>query len=315
MTDTRHVDDTLFFIMEEDWRLTRHDGFSRAELLEQQRVRGEKIVSLSPDQPPPEAVRRGAAAHIAALRDDWQRITSTRVQAPLPGHKGKGKGKEKEGKVREVQGWARASTKPSREEFENTSPFLKQLVRLVTAAHRAWRGDLVWLSWNGSDSKPKANARPQFGSTLLAVSFNGAKRLKEEFWQEHMTRSHFDLSLKWVCENFAQRLMASFVMPTVGHFSTHDSDILQHTRDSEWDKWYVGEGKGKVELMTWEKEGTRVVTKHLLDVDLQQEQPHHDWLTYFNESANPLVELVATSGQQYAHTPSRHGANPQRTQV
>ena len=181
MTDTRHVDDTLFFIMEEDWRLTRHDGFSRAELLEQQRVRGEKIVSLSPDQPPPEAVRSGAAAHVAALRDDWQRITSTRVQAPLPGHKGKGKGKEKEGKVREVQGWARASTKPSREEFENTSPFLKQLVRLVTAAHREWRGDLVWLSWNGSDSKPKANARPQFGSTLLAVSFQGAQRLKDEF--------------------------------------------------------------------------------------------------------------------------------------
>ena len=130
-----------------------------------------------------------------------------------------------------------------------------------------------------------------------------------------MTRSHFDISLKWVCENFAQRLMASFVMPTIGHFSTHDSDILQHTRDSEWDKWYVGEGKGKVGLMTWEKEGTRVVTKHLLDVNLQQEQPHHDWLTYFNESANPLVELVATSGQQYAHTPSRHGAYPQRTQV
>ena len=58
-----------------------------------------------------------------------------------------------------------------------------------------------------------------------------------------------------------------------------------------------------------------MVTKHFLDVNFQQEQPHHDWLTYFNESANPLVELVATSAQQYAHTPSRHGADPQRTQV
>ena len=38
--------------LEEDWRLTRDDGFSHTELLEQQRERGERIVSSSPDSPP-----------------------------------------------------------------------------------------------------------------------------------------------------------------------------------------------------------------------------------------------------------------------
>ena len=62
-----------------------------------------------------------------------------------------------------------------------------------------------------------------------------------------MTRSHFDISLKWVCENHARELQASFVMPTIGHYNTHDSDILQTTRTGECrDRWYVGEkGKGK----------------------------------------------------------------------
>ena len=255
LNDPRHVDDTLFFVMEEDWRLTRHDGFSRAELLEQQRERGEKIVSLSPDCPPPGAATDQSSAtalyHRAALKDDWWRIAREMHPAPLPG-KAQGKGK-KEAKTRQVQAWPLRTTKPSREEFENTSSFLKQLVRLVTAARRSHRGDLVWMCWNGTATKTK-NPMPQHASTLLALSFRGAQRLKEEHWQS-MWRSHFDISLKWVCENHAKELQASFVMPTIGHYNTHDSDILKTTRKSEWDRWYVGGGQGSVQLMTWEKPG------------------------------------------------------------
>ena len=135
---------------------------------------------------------------------------------------------------------------------------------------------------------------PQHASTLLAVSYDGARRLKERFWQE-VHRSHFDISLKWVCENYAKELRASFVCPTIGHYSTHSSDILSATRTSEWDRWYVGEGQGPVQIMSWEKkDGGKVTTRHLLDFSLVEEQPHFNWLTWYRESATPQVEPVAT---------------------
>ena len=316
LNDPRHVDDTLFFIMEEDWRLTRHDGFSRAELLEQQRKRGEQIVSLSPDCPPPGSAgqsSREALYHRAALKDDYGRITRELHAAPLPG-KTKGKGK-KEAKMRHVQAWPLRSTKPRAEEFENTSSFLKQLVRLVTAARRSHRGDLVWMSWNGTVRRTD-NPLPQHASSLLALSFQGAQRLKDKYWKS-MQRSHFDVSLKWVCENHAKELEASFVMPTIGHYSTHESDILGCTRSSEWERWYVGEGDGPVQLMTWEKEGRTVVSKHILDFDMSEEQPHFDWLTLYRESASPEVEPVATSRQPSPNKIRRGPFDPRhhRTQM
>ena len=179
------------------------------------------IVSSSPEQPPPGAgtVQSGAEAHRAALRDDWQRITKSVHHQPLPGRKGKGKGKKAQ--TRQVQAWALRRTKPSPEEFENTSTFLKQLIRLVTAANRNCRGYLVWMSWSGTDTKNK-NPMPQHVSALLAFSFRGTLYQKEEFCQ-HIARSHFDISLKWMCENHAQEVQDSFVMSTIGHYSSHDS--------------------------------------------------------------------------------------------
>ena len=112
-----------FFIMEEDWRLTRSDGFARGELLERQRVRGERIVSLSPETPPPPNGRRIVcavqAAHEAALRDDYRHITTARTNQPLPGRQGAGQGARP--RTREVQAWALATQKPSPEEVESTS--------------------------------------------------------------------------------------------------------------------------------------------------------------------------------------------------
>ena len=303
--------------MEEDWRLTRHDGFSRAELLEQQRERGEKIVSLSPDCPLPGAATDQSSGealyHRAAVKDDWWHITREMHPAPLPG-KAKGEGK-KDAKTRQVQAWPLRTTKPSAEEFENTSSFLKQLVRLVTAARRSHRGDLVWMCWNGTDTKTK-NPLPQHASTLLALSFRGAQRLKAEHWQS-MWRSHFDVSLEWVCENHAKELQASFVMPTIGYYSTHEGDILQTTRTSEGDRWYVGEGDGPVQLMAWEKDGRQVVSKHILDFDMSEEQPHFNWLTLYRESASLKVEPVVTCRQPSPNKIRRGQFDPRhhRTQM
>ena len=274
------------------------------------------IVSLSPDCPPPSSAGQSSAEalyHRAALKDDYWRITREPISAPLPG-KAKGKGR-KEAKKRQVQAWPLRTTKPRREEFENTTIFLKQLVRLVTMARRLLRGDLVWLCWNGADTRTK-NPMPQHASTLLALSFRGARRLKEEYW-ESMSRSHFDISLKWVCENHAEEMEASFVMPTIGHYSTHQSDILQTTRSSEWDRWYVGEADGPVELMTWEKEGKKVVSKHLKDFNMSEEQPQYNWRTLYRESDTPEVELVATSREPSPSKIRRKQYDPRehRTQI
>ena len=303
-----------FFIMEEDWRLTRSDGFGRGELLERQRVRGERIVSLSPETPPPPSrsiVCAVQAAHEAALRDDYRRITSTTTSQPLPGRQGAGQASRP--RTREVQGWALATQKPRPEEFENTSPFLKQLIRLVTAAHRRQRGNLVWLSWNGTEGRSK-NPLPQHATTLLALSCKGARLLQQRFWSD-ITRSHFDISLKWVCENFAPELEASFVLPTIGHYSTHDSDILSMERTAEWNRWYVGEGRGWVEVMSWEKRANRIVAQRLFDYDLEnEEQVEFDWLTFYRESQRPERAPEGFAQPSTWPPPSQSDASRQRTQ-
>ena len=138
--------------MEEDWRLTRSDGFARGELLERQRARGERIVSLSPETPP-----RGG----------------------------------------------------------------QRIVDAVQAAHEA-------------------------------------------------------------------ALRASYVMPTIGHYSTHDSDILRMERTAEWERWYVGEGRGWVQVMSWEKRANKVLAQRMFDYDLDNElQVEFDWLSIYRESERP----------------------------
>ena len=237
--------------MEEDWRLSRHDG----SLLEQQRERGEDIVSSSPDSPgaasTDELVASEALQHRAALDDDW-RITREVHPHPAPQLPGKAKGKgKKEAKTRSQQAWPRW-TKPSPAELDNASPFLEQLVRLGTAARRSQRGDLVWLCWNGSERRSR-QPMPQWGSLLLALSFRGAQRLKEEYWPS-MGRSHFDISLKTVCENHARQFQASFVMPTIGHSSTHESDMLRETKPSEWNQTRCEPRSASVSVSIFEKE-------------------------------------------------------------
>ena len=94
MTDPRHVSDTLFFVLEEDWRLTKEDGFSQAELLEEQRRRGAQMaVSSSPSQPHQansslQLTPSPEAAHSTALRRDWLRITESVGQDSEQGRMG-----------------------------------------------------------------------------------------------------------------------------------------------------------------------------------------------------------------------------------
>ena len=76
-------------------------------------------------------------------------------------------------------------------------------------------------------------------------------------------------------------LRASYVMPTIGHYSTHDSDILVVCRRRA--RWYVGEGRGWIQLMSWEKWANEILAQHMFDYDLEkEEQAEFDWLSFLS---------------------------------
>ena len=114
-----------------------------------------------------------------------------------------------------MQAWPFRATKPTAEEFRNTNPCVKQLVRLATATRRKGCGDWVWLSWSEGE-RAKANPRPQHACIFFAVSFKGAVQLRDESWRR-CSLSHFDLSMKWLFETYPQDLRCNFVYPTISH--------------------------------------------------------------------------------------------------
>ena len=61
----------------------------------------------------------------------------------------------------------------------NTSRELEDLIKLVTAAKRGDVGDIVWFGWaEQPGSSPVKSPSPSFVSTGIAVSIEGAKRIK-----------------------------------------------------------------------------------------------------------------------------------------
>jgi hypothetical protein len=128
---------------------------------------------------------------------------------------------------------------------------LGDLVSIVTAAYRVQRGGLVWLCYNGSSGpskKSKAKEKPEFGSTLIAVSAWTARVMKARFDELFAPGyGHFDLSLLHCLEQheFARiDLQACYVWPSIGHYTTHKSGCQEGLgiRQSAWDAHFVQEG-------------------------------------------------------------------------
>ena len=235
MADPRHADDTLFIVCEEDFRLYERDQPSQADLLwadaepllRQSQGSASSSSGWKREEAPPEALYKEAirtswqarnAASAATMRRDT--VSPSPCDPPL-------------------QKWPTRTQKPKMEDFENPSEHLKDIIRLCTAAHRAGRGSVVWLTWDGDTGK-KAEIQPSHGSMMIGVSWLGANWLKDNWAQVWL--GHFDLSLKWVCENMSEDLQASFVFPSVGHYASHGSGILLAERRAVWKEWWVQEG-------------------------------------------------------------------------
>ena len=87
-------------------------------------------------------------------------------------------------------------------------------------------------------------AHPMHACTAIAISRDGAIGLSA-VWEHHLAKYHFDVSLirALMSDEIVRNAVRScFVYPSVGHYGTHHSSILQEVRESSWDLPCVQEG-------------------------------------------------------------------------
>ena len=129
---------------------------------------------------------------------------------------------------------------------------IQDIVKLCTAAKRAGKGDLVWLTWDGGSGKkmwgfPKRRkTHPFHASTMLAISQTGACAMKQ-LWDRCIGTGHMDVVLLRALmdsEEFRREVPACFCWPSVGH-RTHYSTILPEERVAMWTLPWVQEGTRK----------------------------------------------------------------------
>ena len=181
----------------------------------------------------------------------------------------------------------------------------------------------MWLTWDGDTGK-KAKVLPSHGSMLLGVSWLGATWLKDNWDQVWL--SHFDLSLKWICENMSMDLEASFVYPSIGHYASHGSGILLAERKAVWKEWWVQEGVRKRpdhpkdvhrEIWGWSRAqpGTgKLQTQCLEEVDLAAMDFVLNWKTYFQPGKDEALssEPIADGSAPGASSSSSGAVEPRK---
>ena len=223
ISDPRFAPDTLFLVAEEDWRLWKADC-----------KQGEK---LAPGDLPDDR-QEELSAPTTGSQDAYPAVrafSDVTVSSSQP-TKGKGEGK--------LRSWGRP-TKAKPGEVQQTSQELLDILHMCNVAHRANKGDVVWLSYN-----TRANARwcPSYGSTLIAVSARGGRILHDN-WQEWFKEPmHWDIALKEVLMELSAQstLPASYVFPSVGGFDEHVSAFMNTkkctVRECNWDCTAIQEG-------------------------------------------------------------------------
>ena len=240
MADPRHVPDTLFLVSEADWRCYEGECISGAVLAaglqsvlpptgQLATVVGQGEVTFREvyeerlrEQP----LRRENETTEEVFREADARMFYTREPVSLSaGRPG-----------------AASGSKAARAKAPRLAPTqeLLDIVQMCTLAHRAGRGDLVWLSWEGSTGR---KSHPSHGTTLVAISHLRAASMLAEFPFEFM---HWDLALlsALLDGDRAAEWRASYTFPSVGHFQSHLSGCQEGlgVRESTWDKHWVQEG-------------------------------------------------------------------------
>jgi len=269
MADPRHAPDTLFFVVEEDFRLFARHSQCQPEALA--RVAECAYAASSTafhartavmSEKPNEPVALGLE-EVYAWRTEQMPIVKTGRDLFGPPAMNTDSWKQL------VGGLYTPRKKPTRAEIEEfgMSPYLEDLVRIVTAAARKEVGELVWLSYDAFDRRG-FKQRVCHAATLIAVSALGAKKLHELLEQGALgSPGHFDIMLLKYLNHHGQEFGASYVFPCVGHYQAHLSGSSDNEgwRNAQWTQKWVQEGtraahaeKGVVRwLMGWVPKGNK----------------------------------------------------------
>ena len=268
MADERHAPDTLFFVAEEDFRLFHRHSACAPDIVGRLTEAAYAASSTSFAARTP-ALREDGNEPVALPVDDLYAWRYTRQLVTQPGCDLFGPpAAGTDSWKRLVGGLYEPTRKPRaiKAVLHGVSEYLEDLVKIVTAAHRKGRGDLVWLSYDANNKKG-TKCKVVHASTLIAVSADGAKKLAdivpdaEEFGKD----MHWDVLLLRYLEKKGEEFKASYVYPSVGHYQgfLSQSSDNEGWRPDQWNQNWIQEGTrashaeaGRTRwLMGWQKKG------------------------------------------------------------
>ena len=242
----KHPDDTLFLVVEEDWRINKQDINVRIEDLLNVGRHGSASSAAAASSVP------GVSSSPAALDED----DFTEGEARSERKKRREHADEEEASSSlpaeliaaeegEIEFLYRVwKPKATHADFPQS---LKDIVRICTLAHRENVGDLVWLAWEPAQSERKSH--PSHGTTALAITKQAANVLQP--WLAESDLFHFDVVLKrGLVENkWGAEMKASFVYKAIGSFESHKSSIEKKkdgtftwVRLTSFDKSWIADG-------------------------------------------------------------------------
>ena len=326
MADERHVPDTLFFVAEEDFRLFSRHSQCQPQVLANV-AQAAYAASSTSYAARTTKLAESCSEPVALPLDELYGWRYTRRSLATSGIDLFGPPSAGTDNWRLLVGGLYAPTnKPTAAEVESSgvSPYVEDLVKIVTAAARQGKGDLVWLSYDAKKSKGM-KCKVVHASTLIAVSAAGAKKLADVVPDAHVfgKDGHFDVLLLRYLEKKGEVFGASYVYPSVGHYQAHLSQSSDH---EGWrpDMW----------TQNWIQEGTRVAhatdgqTRYLMgwtEKNLNWIRPLHipekkgedlRWFTRSSAPANWVQQMTDREARLqevakgYGKTPPRRSIQP-----
>ena len=230
MLDSRHPEDSLFFVAEQDYRFYPEDCIaSWYEIIEDEEQPWlDENLEESAQEP---------GGHQPSPSPAEEEDPSPSPEAPeVTGSKIK---------RRRYHGWTAAQRTTRRAGEVRVSPELREMVQICNRAAMIGRGHLVWFGWCPAG---KRKSVPSYASHLLAITKFGAQKMLESMENGILKKGHWDKVLRaWLVERNFQNpkvLGGSFVWPTVGFFQTHLSGCEPGigARVAQWDQTYIQAG-------------------------------------------------------------------------
>lgn len=243
MSDKRHIPDTCFIVMEEDWRLFEADArvdtaevgqrtFSaifgqqtqglRTHLSESEGVSLDELYNKRLDEASAADVPSASASSSTA----FSRVPSAGVT----------------GNMSEARLYLGRPAKPKG--AVEISPHLRDIARMLTFAHRRALGGLVWLSWEGAQQSGN-RIKPRHALTCIAMTHIASEALLMNF-DENFPDGHFDVKLINALnanDDLRDRVKPSYIYPAIGNYQAHQSGCEKNLfRQSAWKNSWVKEG-------------------------------------------------------------------------